>query len=141
MLPPDTDASSRHNMQLRTTLAWSCSAMMHVWATGRKPFLTNDEVQESCALGRLWMQIYQQLAWESVRSQRLLWHIRPKLHFLDHMLGHTEDTHANPEAFANWLDEDHMKWLAKIAAAVHTRGAGMQLARRYLLRRTIAWQR
>ena len=115
--------------------------MLQIWARGQKPYLSRQETDESIALGRLWLQAYQKLAHESQSSQRLLWRIRPKLHYCDHLLSHTQATMANPEAYANWIDEDHMKWLSALAAAVSSRTCYKQLARRYLLKRTLAWSR
>ena len=141
LLPAGVHMNSIRKLRLQVTLIWSVSAMLHVWAKGSKPYLAADEVRESVALGRLWMQVFQKLAGQSVRSGSRLWRVRPKLHYLDHLLSFTERTSMNPEGFANWLDEDNMKWLAGIAKAVHSRSSTRQLARRYMLQRVMAWKR
>lgn len=122
-------------------MAWSVSTLLQLWAAGSKPFLSHDETRESTFLGNLFLESFQGLAAFNVHAGKLLYHFKPKLHMLGQLLDFVASTNENPESFSNWVDEDNMKWLAKIAASLKPQTATQQLSKQYILKRTLAWSR
>ena len=126
-----------HNSYKRSVV----STLLQLWAAGSKPFLSHDETRESTFLGNLFLESFQGLAAFNVHAGKLLYHFKPKLHMLGHLLDFVASTNENPESFSNWVDEDNMKWLAKIAASLKPQTATQQLSKQYILKRTLAWSR
>ena len=122
-------------------MAWSVSTLLQLWAAGSKPYLSDHEMRESIFLGDLFLATFQRLAAYNVRAKKLLYHFKPKIHMLAHLFDFAAETKENPESFSNWVDEDNMKWLAKIAASLKPKTAGQQLSKQYILKRTLAWSR
>ena len=122
-------------------MAWSVSTLLQLWAAGSKPYLSDHEMRETIFLGDLFLATFQRLAAFNVHAGKLLYHFKPKLHMLGHLLEFVAETKENPETFSDWVDEDHMKWLAKIAASLKPKTATQQLSKQYVLKRTLAWSR
>ena len=133
--------------QVRSTMMHAVSACLHVWYKGRSPHLTADEASESCSLMETFLQCYQHLASYHLKHRRMLYRIRPKLHYLNHAVAHCRKSLLNPMHISCFLDEDcswqrhacwifiidqtehvfgqdNMKVLKRTATAVHARGAG-----------------
>ena len=127
--------------RLRATMAWSASTLLQLRAFGSKPYLSGDEVRESTFLGGLFLDSFQRLAAFYAHAGKLLYHFKPKLHMLGHLLEFVASGAQNPESFSNWVDEDNMKWLAQIAASLKPKTATQQLSKQYILKRTLAWSR
>ena len=49
------------------------------------------------------------LADRALQQQRLLWKMRPKLHYISHLISEMLATNLNPVHMSNFLDEDNMK--------------------------------
>ena len=131
--------STRSVLEVRATMVWSLATSVQIWLTGARPFLTHDERSESCALLRLHLISYQWLAARAVQRGILNWRIRPKYHYAEHMREWVNATGVNPMAQSCFLDEDNMKALAKIAAAVHPGTFNVEFARRYALKRVLSF--
>ena len=138
-LPDDASGDTILMAQLRSRMAWALSTFMQIWARGAKPYLSANERVESVELAEAFIDAYTRLAARNLSLERLLYRIRPKLHYVAHLIHDVRTSGLNPEAVACWLDEDHMKWLATIAASLHAKTASLKLAKRYLLKRSIGW--
>ncbi|CAE7209162.1 unnamed protein product, partial [Symbiodinium sp. CCMP2456] len=126
-LPDNATGHAVFMARQRTTMAWSVSTLLQLWAAGSKPYLSDNEVRESTFLGDLFLATFQRLAAYNVHANKLLYHFKPKIHMLGHLFEFAAQTKENPESFSNWVDEDNMKWLAKIAASLKPKTAGQQL--------------
>ena len=51
-------------------------------------------------------------------KKQMLWHLRQKFHYSDHLLQFTSSTQLNPQAISNFIDEDHMKFLSRADASI-----------------------
>ena len=128
-------------MQIRNCMLWSLSACLSIWYQGGRPFLTAAETAESVELGRLHLICYQMLASIALQQGRLLYHLRPKFHYMDHLLQHTESTRQNPVQYGNWIDEDQMKSMRQVAMACHASTMLTGWSKRYVLKKTLLWDR
>ena len=103
------------------------------------PYLTAAQRNESCALLRLHMSAYQFLSKRAQTNSVLLYRMRPKTHYTVHLLQWVWQTGQNPQQQSCFLDEDHTKGLAGIAAALHPRTFNVEFGRRYSLKRVLAF--
>ncbi|CAE7217057.1 unnamed protein product [Symbiodinium sp. KB8] len=78
-----------------------------------------DQCDASTALFKLHLDAYQFLALDSLAKGRLLWHLRPKFHYSDHLLQWSKSSKMNPQAVSNFMDEDHMKFMSRTGARIH----------------------
>ncbi|CAJ1441805.1 unnamed protein product [Effrenium voratum] len=109
--------------------------------TRERPHLSDAEAAESSWLGCLHLVCYQALASRALERGDFLWRVRPKHHYIAHLLDETRRWKINPMAASTFLDEDHMKQLRGVSSACHPRTMLKVWARRYILKRTLLWQR
>ena len=75
----------------------------------------------------------------SFNQRKLLWKIRPKHHYWVELLDYMYRSSLNPMSTSNFLDEDMMKAMRGVAKACHPKTVKHAWARRYLLKKVIAW--
>lgn len=140
-LPASSDGITIYHAQLRASMCFSLSACLSIWTKGCRPSLSDQERSVSVAMGRLFLEMYAALSLEAQIDQKLLFKVRPKHHYMRHLLDQTEISGRNPLALSNFTDEDHMKHLRGISLGCHPLTVTTTWARRYILKQTLLWQR
>ena len=123
--------------QLRASMIWNLDAGLSVFGAGHRPHLTDRECQDGCRLMDDFLLCYQQMAAVTLQERRLAFKVRPKFHYLQHLIQHTRDTHLNPAHMGNFIDEDFMKNMRSVAHACHPSTVLVMWARRYIMKRTL----
>ena len=140
-MPHDSPGSHIFESQLRAVMCFSLSAALSIWSKGERPHLSHAEAAESSWLGCLHLVRYQALASRALTRGEFLWRVRPKHHYIAHLLDETRRWKLNPMAASTFLDEDHMKQLRGVSSACHPKTMLKAWARRYILKRSLLWQR
>ena len=139
MLDEQASEEDIYHARLVATLAFALSCCISIWSKGQKPMLSEDEKQQSYSLGKLFCACYSALAREALTAKKLLWKIRPKHHYWVHLLDYMYKSSLNPMSTSNFLDEDMMKAMRGVAKACHPKTVKHAWAKRYLLKKVIAW--
>ena len=140
-MPADLPDESTFYIQARSCMLWSLSTALSIWSKGQRPFLTRAQAQQSTELAKLHMRCYQYIAHVNLQAQLLRYHVRPKSHYFMHLAEHCQETLANPMSFANFVDEDQMKSLRGIIQSCHHSTLMQTWARKYILKKSLLWQR
>ena len=140
-MPEERSAEDLCHAQLRATMAWCLSGALSLWYQGPRPTLTQEQAERSAWLGRRHLRCYAKLALGALESKRLLYKLRPKHHYMEHLLDEVERLHRNPMAQSNFIDEDNMKILKLVSLACHPRTVKTTWARRYILKKAMCWLR
>ena len=127
--------------QVRGCMMWSLSTALSIWHKGQRPYLTELEAAESCNLCGLHLVCYQWLSATNLARQRLLYKIRPKGHYFDHLVEQTMGSLQNPMSFANFIDEDQMQNLRSVAMSCHRSTMLTGWCKRYILKKVLLWDR
>lgn len=135
----DRSAADICHAQLRATMVWCLSAALSIWYRGPRPMLSQQQAEYSAWLGRAHLRCYAKLAVEALNSNRLLYKLRPKHHYFEHLLDETFRLHRNPIHQANFVDEDLMKMLKNVSISCHPRTAKLTWGRRYVLKKAMTW--
>ena len=85
------------------------------------------------------MSTYQYMARRSLQKGDLNYRVRPKHHYTAHLEQWIHSYGWNPQARSTFMDEDHMKALATVAAKLHPRTLRVQFPKRYALKRILSW--
>ena len=128
-----------HHAQQRAGMLWSLDSALSVFGIGDRPFLGDKEVSGGCDLMDLHLILLQKMAGESLKRRELLWRLRPKDHYITHLVDSVRKTRLNPMHLANFVDEDHMKQLRGTVHACHPRSMLRTWSRRYILKRVLLW--
>lgn len=72
---------------------------------------------------------------------KMLYKLRPKMHYMEHLLDEVEQWGGNPLQLANFTDEDHMKSLRSLALGCRPKKVKTSWAWRYVLKRVLRWRR
>lgn len=139
MLDDNAKEEDIYHARLVATLAVAMSSCLSVWSTGHKPMLSVQERNHSFSLGNIFCTCYSALAREAFNQKKLLWKIRPKHHYWVELLDYMYKSNLNPMSTSNFLDEDMMKAMRGVAKACHPKTVKHAWARRYLLKKVIAW--
>jgi len=103
--------------------------------------LSDDVVREAQESGYLCLLCFQRLAEMAEADGRKAYHMRPKLHDFDHIVGNLSIYRLNPL----WLDcaddESFMGKLKAMGGPIHGRSLMPRLQSRYLLYLGIRWAR
>ena len=98
---------------------------------GSGVFLTSAEEAQARILGQLFIRGYIALAGTAFRAHRLLFKVRPKFHYLCHML---DDMNLrNPTWDACWMDEDFVKYGIRMYRKMNHSTAGLNILKRNLI--------
>lgn len=131
---------SQWQAKLRAVCCWSLDTALSIWTLGDRVKMSKREAEHSVWLSRLHAVTYQSLAARALLQRRLLYKIRPKTHYFQHMLDHVSETHLSPMFLATFGDEDYMHKIRNIARACHGATFHRQWAKRYALKRALQWQ-
>jgi hypothetical protein len=104
-------------------------------------FFKPDELATFSNATQQFLASYSALAAEALRTDELLWPIRPKHHGVCHLrLGALADFR-NPKRFGCMLDEDFLGRIVKVATKCHRRTMARGVLLRYLTRLVHHWRR
>lgn len=131
---------AKFHAKVRGICCWALCVALSLWSQNEDVVMPCDQVRSACWLARLHAVAYQWLAAECYQSRRLLYKIRPKGHYFQHMVDHHEATKLSLVHLSTFQDEDFMGKARGICRASH--GATFQLgwARRYALKRALQWK-
>ena len=96
-------------------------------------------VKRTTWLLRLHSACYQFLSARCLRQRRLLYKVRPKTHYLSHMVDFHASTCLCLLHLSTFNDEDFMGKIGKIAQACHGETFVHAWAKRYALKRGLQW--
>ena len=99
---------------------------------GANIFLTESEVQQIDVLGTSFLRMYLFLANTAKDHQALLFKLRPKYHFIQHMIldASGRPSGRSPGWDANFMDEDYVKQSLKILKGLHPATAAHNVLKR-----------
>ena len=103
-----TQQKSPPEYQGMTACLWAASNMVGLLMTSGV-FMTGEERETGYFYGSLFLSSYLSLANEAIAADVLLWKIRPKYHFLCHVISDLNDFARNQAKLSTWIDEDGMK--------------------------------
>ena len=135
-----TSEESQMQAKLRAVCCWSLDTALSIWNLSDRVKMSKREVEHSVWLSRLHSMTYQWLAARALVQRRLLYKVRPKTHYFQHLLDHVVETHLSPMFLATFGDEDYMHKIRNICRACHGATFHRQWAKRYALKRALQWQ-
>ena len=94
-------------------------------------FLDVQEKQTVKVLGEIFLQTFVRLAWQAVNSHSLYFRVRPKLHLFMHIVEHPRNVNAS--YYSTWMDEDHLRKVAKTLGLTNVKTAQVRFLQRWLL--------
>ena len=106
--------------RMRALSIWGLCDCMWVFDHGGL-LLTEGEVIRAQKSGRAFLMSWGYLAARAQEEGRCDYHLRPKMHYIDHILSSLPTTRENPQRFSNWMDEDFMGRIVCIARRQHRR--------------------
>jgi len=101
--------------------------------------LPDDVIQAAQEYGHLFLLSYQKLAELAHASGRKSYHMRPKVHELDHIVDDLSIMKLNPVWLDCMDDEDFMGKLKKMGQHIHGKSFMMRLQQRYAMYLKIRW--
>ena len=125
-----------HDGSLRSKFRSTC---MHAMAKFLRvldhagAILTEAEVFSARRAGRLYLQTYQWLAVHTEERGESLWPLRPKMHYLDHVIEHQLPTRINPKICQCDDDETFMNTMKRIGSKCHGLSVMRRQVQRYVL--------
>lgn len=123
----------------RAVCFWALDVALSIWNKSTLCVLSVEETVVSVWLCKLHSTAYQWLSVKCMRDRRLLYKVRPKTHYFCHITDWVAQSHFNPQTLSNFCDEDFMGKTRNIAAACHGSTYMTNWARRYALKRGLAW--
>ena len=72
-------------------------------------FLTPEERQTAITTGDLFLMSYMSLATEAIQADEKYFKVRPKIHYLQHLLQQLQGVHRNPYYSSTFMDEDWIR--------------------------------
>ena len=97
-------------------------------------FLTPGERNTALSTGRLFLSSYLRLCNEALENEELLFKMRPKYHYLEHLLDQLAvpgDAVRNPAAAATFMDEDWVKQAVGLQRKLSHRTGAHNVLRRF----------
>ena len=131
--PEDSDA------ELRAVAIWGLADMMYVFDTS-EPLLSDSQVSRARRSGYAYLNAWASLASKANLEGRAAYKLRPKMHYLDHLLERLE-TRENPRFFSNFADEDFMGRVVAIARRQHRSVCVPRTLATYIMHRRRRWRR
>lgn len=128
-------ADGSRKRQLRATCLYGIAAFLNLlWSSlGRGKILTEAEAETAAFYGTLHVNAYLELAAISEAKQEHNYKVRPKVHYLCHIIDRLEVDRVNPLSVATLIDEDFMGKLKQIGRMCH----GSRMLDRVISRRSI----
>ena len=139
-LPLDADPGFAHWNQMRASMLWSLDSALSLFGRGQRPWLSAAEAREGADLLQLHLDLYQQMARISLRKRVLGYKIRPKCHYICHLIYAIQEDGLNPMHVANFAEEDYMKFMRNCVHGCHPRAILTAWTSRYILRRALMWR-
>ena len=90
--------------------------------------------------GETFVLSYQHLAARSLNSGMCLFKLRPKTHYLTHVVYDTFRKY-NPKKTSTWMDEDFMGKVTKVAGMCHPRTVSLRTLERMRVQYAYVWRR
>ena len=140
-MPWAADADFIHWNQVRAAMLWCLDSALSLFGKGQRPFLARHEASQGTALLQLHLELWQRIARRFLLRKQTLYKVRPKHHYLCHLILDVERNGINPIFFANFAEEDFMKFMRSCAHASHPRTMLTAWSARYILKRSLTWRR
>ena len=109
---------------------WAASNLVGLLMSANA-YLTDAEKQSGYAYGDLFLRTYFGLASQAIRASEKLWKVRPKTHFLCHVVQDLQCIYRNPAKDATWMDEDVMKHTLHMRRRMAQKTSSLNVLRRY----------
>ena len=126
---------------LRARMVRNLDAAISIFGMADRPHMDPHDTVLGCKRLNKFLLAYQVLAATALQRQQLIWKLRPKHHYLCHLISETEQTGLNPMHMSNFLDEDHMKHLRAIVHSCHPAKVLTSWSKRYLLKKCFLLRR
>ena len=111
-----------------------------LWSIGRTRRVLPEEQRElSVEYYMLFRSCWNQLALRALQLQQLRWHLRPKIHHVEHMVMDHVAIGRNMRYFSCFLGEDMVRRIKRLAVAVHPVSVGMRVLEHYSLHVCLLW--
>lgn len=133
-------AGCNDHARLRAACAYSMAEFLHTLDKG-DVWLSPEEAANAYCFGRHFLLTYSTLAWQAFSQGVLRWKLRPKFHSMDHALHSILSTCENIKAHANWLEEDLMGRVGRIAGRTHRSTMPRRVLQRYRLKLALMWHK
>ena len=132
--------AARFHAKRRATCCWALDVALSVWSLCPVVRMAERHVQEVVWLCRLHSATYQWLAHRCLTERRLLYKIKPKSHYFQHLLDHFQSTRLSLMHLSTFMDEDYMGKVRTLCRACHGSTYMQTWARRYVLKRALQWR-
>ena len=129
--------------------SWLAQVSTCVWALAHALWtldmagwmLTEEEANEFVDCGNLFLACYVHLAGDAVRQGMRTFKVRPKLHSFHHIVLRIETRQSlqNPRFHQNFMDEDFVGRMCKLARSTHQRTVAARSLQRWLLLLAVRW--
>jgi hypothetical protein len=129
--------------------SWLAQVSTCVWALAHALWtldmagwmLTEEEADQFVDSGNLFLACYVHLAADAVRQGRRTFKLRPKLHAFHHIVLRIETRQSlqNPRFHQNFMDEDFVGRMCKLARSTHQRTVAARSLQRWLLMLAVRW--
>ena len=94
-------------------------------------YLTDEEKHSGYFYGDLYIRSYFSLANQALSASQKLWKVRPKTHFMCHVVQDLQTKYRNPAKDATWMDEDLMKHTLHMRRRIAQKTSSLNVLRRY----------
>ena len=106
--------------------------MLHILDTSGV-ILSPEEAQRAHYAGRLFLLSYQSLAEEALANEVAQYKMRPKFHYLCHVVDDLQKYRWNPRFFHCFMEEDFVGQLGRLVSKTHRNTASMRALQRHCL--------
>ena len=128
-------------VKVRALSCWAFSTTLQLWSSSCRSSVLLPQPDESVWCGRCAAACYEWLARRAVLDGRCLFRVKPKLHYMLHLLDWTQTTGLNPERMSNFLDEDYMQKVQSVISSCHGATWFTTWAKRYLVKVGMRWKK
>lgn len=96
-------------------------------------FLTEEEAATAQNAGRAHLVMYQALAEDAWENDVYLWKLRPKMHYVAHVIEELTETYENPACTDLFSWEDFVGKVKRVAAKTHRKTTSLRVVQRWML--------
>ena len=130
----DESWRSRARAEMLNTFVSFCSVL-----DSAGHWLTDEEASVAACAGRAHLVYYQALAEDAHAANLCLWKLRPKTHYLAHVIEELPKTFENPKYLDLFAWEDFVGRIKRIAAKTHRATSHLRTVQRWMLLVTSRW--
>ena len=133
---------AQHDAGLRLR-AWACyglAKLLHVFDRG-SVFLTPDEIQRAQTASQTFLLAWQELSFIAGSKGETVFKLRPKGHYLAHLMIQVAETTENPRLLCNFIFEDFMGKIIMQARAQHRTNVTPRTVELYVMHIRHRWRR